>query len=162
MVDMVDSIEVNEKHLLIKIPTAMNTTLLTNKSINFNVYIFQEDPKRGNCDTWQNSLYKNNLYVRMFPSDQQKSQLTSLCPSLGKRYAEIYLGICPTTLQNPFGKTLPVSFIGSPPNIIYTSPIRGSDFLVMEIFANMFGFRPAFHPEESFPAMTFKVLTFIL
>ena len=49
MVDMVDSIEVNEKHLLIKIPTAMNTTLLTNKSINFNVYFLQEDPKRGNC-----------------------------------------------------------------------------------------------------------------
>ena len=51
IVDLIDSIKVNEKHLLIKMPTAMNTTLLTNKSINFNVYIFQEVLNRGNSGT---------------------------------------------------------------------------------------------------------------
>ena len=52
MVDMVDSLEINEKHLLIIMPTIMNTTLLSNKTINFNVYIFQEVYTSGNCDTW--------------------------------------------------------------------------------------------------------------
>ena len=64
-------------------------------------------------------------------------------------------------LQTPFGKTLPVSFIGSKPFIKYTNPIGGSDFLVMKIFANKFGFRPAFRPERRIPAMTIKVLKFI-
>ena len=53
MVDLVDSLKVKEKHLLIKMPMAMNTTLLSNKSINFKVYIlFQEISSRGNCETW--------------------------------------------------------------------------------------------------------------
>ena len=73
MVDMLDSLEVNEKHLLIKMPTVMNTTLLTNKSINFNVYIFQEVLNRGNCGTWQKSLYKNNLYVCSLQTNKKAS-----------------------------------------------------------------------------------------
>ena len=93
----------------------------------------------------------------MFSSDEKYSQLTSLCPTLGKRYTEIHLGICPLTLQTPIGKEMPVSFVGPPPFIIYTNPIRGSDFLVMEIFANKFQFMPVFQPEFSYPAMTNKV-----
>ena len=107
------------------------------------------------------TVYIKITCMYIFPSDQQKSQLTSLCPTLGKRYAEIHLGICPSNLQSPFGKTLPVSFLGNTPYIIYTNPIRGSDFLVMEIFANMFGFRPAFHPERSRNAMAIKVWKFL-
>ena len=34
-------------------------------------------------------------------------QITSLCPSLGERYAIIKPGICDPNLQNPNGKEIP-------------------------------------------------------
>ena len=99
----------------------------------------------------------------MFPSDQQYIQLASLCPTLGKKYAEIHSGICPSSLQAPFGHTLPVSFIGTHPYIKY-KPIggRGSDFLVLKIFSDKFTFRSAFQPARNFAAMTDQVWTCLL
>ena len=67
---------------------------------------------------------------------------------MGKKYAEEYRGLCPSHVQEPFGKTLNVSFIGIPPYVTY-NPIGGSDFIVTQILAKKFGFIPNFIPAKS-------------
>ena len=78
--------------------------------------------------------------------------MTSLCPKLGKKYAEGIKGPCPSHMQQPFGKTLKISFIGTPPYVNY-NPLGGSDFLVTEILANKFHFIPKFIPSKSVDAI---------
>ena len=74
--------------------------------------------------------------------------LTSLCPTLGKMNAQEHIGVCPLHLQEPFGKTLNISFIGAPPFITY-NPIGGSDFIVMNLLAKKFHFIPKYIPARS-------------
>ena len=71
----------------------------------------------------------------------------SLCPGLGKIYAEVRLGLCPANLQDPEEKTIPVSFIGPQPYIKYKPTIGGSDFLVLMMLAQKFKFKPDFKQE---------------
>ena len=47
MVDFIAGLGVKEKHLLIVMPVVMNTKLLSNKSINFNVIIIQRINNSG-------------------------------------------------------------------------------------------------------------------
>ena len=68
---------------------------------------------------------------------------------MGRIHAEPYIGPCPKPLQNPSGKELKISFIGGEPYIKY-NPIGGSDFLVVKILAEKFGFIPKFMPERSY------------
>ena len=70
---------------------------------------------------------------------------TSLCPTLGKMYAQEHSGACPQHLQEPYGKTLNISFIGTPPWIIY-NPVGGSEFIVTALLAKKFHFVPNFIP----------------
>ena len=72
---------------------------------------------------------------------------TSLCPILGKRYAQIFNGACPKDSQNPSGKLLNISFIGPPPMITY-KPVGGSDFLLIQLLAEKFRFIPKFVQEK--------------
>ena len=69
--------------------------------------------------------------------------MTSLCPKLGKKYAEGIKGPCPSHMQQPFGKTLKISFIGTPPYVNY-NPLGGSDFVLTQILAKKFSFTPKF------------------
>ena len=71
-----------------------------------------------------------------------------LCPGLGIEYAEISEVRCQAGLQNPFGKTLPISYIGISP-FIKRNPFGGSEPLVIEILAQKFGFYPKFVPERA-------------
>ena len=73
---------------------------------------------------------------------------TSLCPTLGKVYAEVYKGVCPLHLQEPFGKTLNISFIGSAPFITY-NPIGGSELIVTNLLAKKFQFIPKYLPART-------------
>ena len=80
--------------------------------------------------------------------------MTSLCPKLGKMYAQEFKGSCPSHMQEPFGKTLNVSFIGFHPYVSprsYTFPFGrfGSEFVVTNILAKKFGFIPKFIPAFS-------------
>ena len=75
--------------------------------------------------------------------------VTSLCPVVGKRWAQVVNGACPKHTQSPHGKELNISFIGPPPFITY-KPIGGSDFLLMRLLAQKFNFRPKFIPERSY------------
>ena len=55
-------------------------------------------------------------------------------------------------MQEPFGKTLTISFIGASPFVIYNPLIPylgGSDILVTNILARKFGFIPKFNPAKS-------------
>ena len=67
--------------------------------------------------------------------------VTSLCPTLGRMYAQEYMGPCPSHLQDPFGKTLNISFIGPPP-FITKNPFGGSAVIVTEILAQKHFFTP--------------------
>ena len=74
---------------------------------------------------------------------------TSLCPALGKMYAKEYPGVCPPHFQEPFRKTLNISFIGIPPFITY-NPVGGSALRVMAMLANKYEFIPNYIPAKSF------------
>ena len=74
--------------------------------------------------------------------------MTSLCPILGKRYAQIFNRDCPKGLQNPHGKELNISFIGHTPFITY-KPAGGSDFLLVQLLAEKFRFIPKFVQEKA-------------
>ena len=78
--------------------------------------------------------------------------ITSCCPTLGQRYAQIYDGFCPKDAQNPAGKSLKISFIGHPPHIIY-EPIGGSDFLIVDLLAKKLKFIPEYVQEQSYDAV---------
>ena len=73
---------------------------------------------------------------------------TSFCPKLGKKNAQEYEGFCPLHVQEPFGKTLNVSFVGDRPFIIY-NPLGGSEFITTQILAKKFGFIPKYIPATS-------------
>ena len=71
-------------------------------------------------------------------------------------HAEEFKGSCPSHLQEPFGKTLKVSFTGMPPYIIgfldNSKPLGGSDILVTKILAKKFSFIPKFIPANGGPS----------
>ena len=81
-----------------------------------------------------------------------KHTITSLCPTLGQRYAQIYDSLCPSEVQKPAGKSIRISFIGPPPHITY-NPIGGSDLLIIGLLAEKLKFLPKFVPELSFDIM---------
>ena len=77
----------------------------------------------------------------------------SWCPALGKEQAESYTGLCPGHLQNLQGKELKVSFIGSPPWILYDKSgnlIGGSEVIIVEILAEKFNFTPKYVHASSY------------
>ena len=82
-----------------------------------------------------------------------------MCPVLGKNFAEEYRGICPSQVQEPFQKTLNISFFGVPPYINY-NPVGGSDFLVTKLLAEKFKFIPKFIPAKSWDSYQEKKTTY--
>ena len=79
--------------------------------------------------------------------------MKSLCPTLGKKYAQIYQSTCPVHLQKPANKVLPIFFIGSQPFIKYPKDfgkLGGSEFLVMKLLAMKHKFTPNLIPAKSF------------
>ena len=85
--------------------------------------------------------------------------LTSLCPTLGKMYAQEYMGVCPLHFQEPFGKTVNISFIGISPYITY-NPIGGSAFIVTKLLAKKFQFIPKYIPARSWDKVEMNHTTF--
>ena len=55
--------------------------------------------------------------------------------------------MCPSILQNPNGKLIPISVIGSNPYVIFDENKQwagGSEFQVVDVYAKKFGFTPKF------------------
>ena len=74
---------------------------------------------------------------------------TYLCPALGKVHAELHHDKCHPTLLNPLGKNLQVSYIGINPYIKH-NPFGGSEYKVVRLLSEKFGFLPHFVPERTF------------
>ena len=73
--------------------------------------------------------------------------VTSLCPSLANKYSVLRSGTCPSSLQNPRGKVIPVSVLGVYPYIISGKDKKwmgGTEFEVTEVYAKKFAFTPKF------------------
>ena len=79
---------------------------------------------------------------------------------MGKKNAQEYEGFCPLHVQDPFGKTLKVSFIGFAPYIIY-NPLGGTEFVTTQILAKKFGFIPKFIPAKTTYGMVQQVRVFL-
>ena len=74
-----------------------------------------------------------------------KPIVTSLCPALTKKYSVLISGMCPSDLQNPRGKVIPISVTGSYPFVILGKEkewVGGTDFKVIDVYAGKFGFTP--------------------
>ena len=99
--------------------------------------------------------YMHNLYFKNFLRNYfipVGGKMTSLCPTLGKKYALTYEGTCPVHLQQPANKVLPIFFIGMAPYIKYPreyGKLGGSDFLVMKMMAMKHKFTPNFLPAKT-------------
>ena len=81
------------------------------------------------------------------------SEITSLCPTLGEKYAQVVPGMCPPSLQKPNGRVIPVTYFGSPPYIISNKKrqlVGGTDLEILKIFAEQFGFTPKVRKEIFF------------
>ena len=77
------------------------------------------------------------------PGNEPK--VTSLCPALTKKYSVLIPGMCPSNLQNPRGKVIPISVIGVYPYVVYGEDkewVGGTEFQVIDVYAKKFGFTP--------------------
>ena len=125
-----------KKYLILNTPN-IDQSLLQNKTSNFNVHIISH----GETD------------------QGGKNKITSLCPTLGKKYSLIRPGMCSSNLQDPRGKEIPVSVVGGEPYVIYNEKkewirgggnfqkwdtYQGTEFQVMDLYANKFGFTPKY------------------
>ena len=68
--------------------------------------------------------------------------MKSVCPVLGEKHVKLSQGMCPLMWQKPVGKEFGICFGGQPPHI--KSPNSGSDFLLLEMFAEKFSFLPKY------------------
>ena len=142
MIDVIYELHVPQIYLVILIDT-LNTTMVTKRTINFNVMIYHRGEGGPNCYI----ILPKAIHNQFFLADGSWA-LTSLCPTLGKMYAQEHIGVCPLHLQEPFKKTLRISYIGGPP-FITNNPIGGSDFILTNLLAKKYHFLPKYIPARS-------------
>ena len=110
VIHMVNDFRADRKHLLLLVPT-LNETMFKNITNNYDVTIEHRD--EGNVNIILQLI--PFLIMTAFTSiETDGSVIHSLCPTLGKRHAQIFNGHCPGHLQNPFGKEINISFIFVP------------------------------------------------
>ena len=62
-------------------------------------------------------------------------------------------GMCPSNLQNPFGKVLQIAVFGTAPYIIYNEAkewVGGIEFKVIDVYVKKFGLVPKFIRADGF------------
>ena len=77
----------------------------------------------------------------------------------------IISGMCPSSLQNPYGKEIPVAVIGLAPYVLYNDNGEwkgGVEFEIIEIWGKAFGFTPKLlrvdsYDKEDPPGMVYSV-----
>ena len=149
MIEVMNELQLPQKYLIIFMET-LNITKLSGRMINFNVMINHKGKGVHNPNYVVSIIkYSNNSYAICFSLQDGSWVLTSLCPTLGETYAQELIGVCPSHLQEPFGKTLRISFLGQPPFITY-NPFGGSDFIVTKILAQKYSFIPKYIPARSY------------
>ena len=136
-----------KKYLILMTPT-IDKIILQNKTIAFNVHIINQG-KTGMVAKIIFVCVSNSSY---FVGDGPA--ITSLCPALGKKHSVIQHGLCPSNLQQPHGKEIPISGVGMAPYVILNKEkevVGGAEFDIMTIFAKKFGFTPKFTMVPSVP-----------
>ena len=96
------------------------------------------------------SLYK---FIRCLTLTGKGLMITSLCPILGKQYSITRPHMCPTYLQHPRGKELPISIMGLSPYVIKNDKkdiIDGAELQIIAIYAKKFDFKPNLIPAPTF------------
>ena len=78
-----------------------------------------------------------------------------MCPVLGKRYPKLMDGVCPTQLQSPIGKHIPITYIGTPPYILGAGA-DGTDVRAINMLAEKHKFKPILTPTPQYLIMTFE------
>ena len=94
--------------------------------------------------------------------------MTSLCPALGERYPLIISGMGPSSLQEPYGKEIPVAVAGVAPYILYgenRTLLGGAELDNIKIWEKAFGFKAklintASYDKSDPPGMVFSVRIF--
>ena len=64
---------------------------------------------------------------------------------MSKKYSVLVTGMCPSDLQNPRGKVIPISVVGAYPYVVYGKDkewVGGVEFQVIDVYAEKFGFTP--------------------
>ena len=89
-----------------------------------------------------------------FPLGEQK--ITSICPELGQRNPSVVDGVCPAHLQNPTGKLLSISYIGTPPYILGSEATGGTDVLISNLLAKRYGYVPILKPTAQYLIMAYE------
>ena len=96
------------------------------------------------------SLFK---FIRCLALTGKGLMITSLCPILGKQYSITRPHMCPTYLQHPRGKELPISIMGLSPYVIKNDKkdiIDGAELQIIAIYAKKFDFKPNLIPAPTF------------
>ena len=64
---------------------------------------------------------------------------------MGERYSVTKNGMCPSNLEEPRGKKIPIAIIGSYPYVVYNDAkewVGGTEFQVIDLYVRKFGFVP--------------------
>ena len=64
-------------------------------------------------------------------------------------------GVCPTQLQSPIGKHIPITYIGTPPYILGAGA-DGTDVRAINMLAEKHKFKPILTPTPQYLIMTFE------
>jgi hypothetical protein len=70
------------------------------------------------------------------------ARISSMCPTVGKKFSEKHDGLCPKSTISLAEKSIKVSYIGVVPYIFMLKmPPRGSDILILNLLAQKFKFK---------------------
>ena len=126
--------------LILMTQETIDETLLQNKTNHFNVHMINQG-KNISLETTD----QGEKSVLIFQADLT---VTSLCPALGERYPLIISGMCPSSLQEPYGKEIPVAVLGVAPYVLFEPGTRnwpetkpGAEFDNIKVWEKKFGFK---------------------
>ena len=83
---------------------------------------------------------------------------------MAKKYSVIRPGMCPSSLQQPRGKVIPISVVGAYPYVIYGEDkefLGGTEFQVVDVYAKKFGFTPKFMISKGFDTVEGSVVDMV-
>ena len=66
---------------------------------------------------------------------------------MANKYSVVIRGSCPSNLQNPLGKIIPIAVVGTFPYVVYGKDkewIGGTEFKIIDVYAKKFGFTPKY------------------
>ena len=78
----------------------------------------------------------------------------SVCPVLGQIYPKMVDGVCPPQFQSLPGKSLPITYIGTPPYILGPNAEDGTDVRVINLLAGRHNFKPVLTPTPQYLIMS--------